>query len=114
MTNTPKKQSKKKAAKPELTTFRWVMSNIFGLARRFGALLVWAIVIIYAVHAGAGVLIAFTGQTTIADLALRIAANINVALTISLATTGVTGTLYIREIEDIANPASGSLGELRS
>jgi hypothetical protein len=77
--------------------FRWFVGSIFNVIRRFGHQLIWAGLLGYLGHLTANVVIAFAGKPSNANLGVRIAANLNVAVTVSLAVTGLSIGLYLRE-----------------
>jgi hypothetical protein len=87
----------KKGKKGAPSDFRWLVGSIFNLIKRFGHQLTWAAFLGYVAHETAEVFIAYAGRTSNANLAVRIAANLNVAVTISLAATGLSIALYLRE-----------------
>jgi hypothetical protein len=87
--------SPKNKARP--SDFRWLVGSTFNLIKKFGHQLIWAALLGYLGHQTAVVFVAFAGKASNADLAVRIAANLNVAVTISLAVTGLSIGLYLRE-----------------
>jgi len=54
-------------------------------------------VIGYAIHEFSQAATAYAGQTSIADLSLKVLANISVVWTLSLTISGLSITLYLRE-----------------
>ena len=93
------KASQKKAAgsKKPPGIVRWFLGNIFNLLRRFGSTIAWVGLIGYCAHLAALVMIAYAGKTSNANLAFRIAANLNVAFGLSITCTGVSIALYLKE-----------------
>lgn len=89
--------SKKQNQQPPPSTFRWLLGSVFNLTRKFGHQLMWVLLLGYCAHLFAGVMVSFAGRNSDANLALRIAANLNVAVTLSLTATGISIGLYIRE-----------------
>ena len=51
----------------------------------------------WSIHEIAGVFIAYAGKASIADLSLKVLANVSVVWTLSLTLSGVSITLYVRE-----------------
>jgi hypothetical protein len=96
VTKTVDKRSKKKQTSGP-TTARWFLGSLFNLLRRFGSQVIWVTLLAYAVHSAAIVFIAYAGQTTNANLAIRIATHLNVAFAFSFSATGISAALYIRE-----------------
>jgi hypothetical protein len=92
-----KKSKRKQLSSP--TTSRWFWGNVFNLFRRFGSTIIWATVVAFIFHLAANVLIAYVGHELKADLAVRIAANLNVAFGLSVSTTLITSYLYTREFK---------------
>lgn len=96
VTKTADKQSKKKqASRP--TTARWFFGSLFNLLRRFGSTFIWVGFLSYAIHVAGVVLIAYAGRNSNANMAIRIAANLNVAFALSFTTAGLVTGLYFRE-----------------
>src|ERR1700751_2161177 len=87
------KKSKKKAS--EKVTVRWLLWNFFNLIRRFGSPILWIGFLVYLVRCAKEVFIAYSGKTSVANMSFL--ANFNVAVTLSLVATGITGFLYVRE-----------------
>lgn len=94
-TTTLKKRKSKRGQGP--SDFRWFVASIFSLIKRFGNTAAWVFLLGYCAHEAAIVLITYGGRTTTANLGLRIAANLNAEITISLTTTVVSLVLLIRE-----------------
>jgi hypothetical protein len=88
---------KKSEPRHEPGAVRWFFGHVFSLLRRHGAALVVWSVIGWSIHEIAGVFIAYAGRTSIADLSLKVLANISVVWTLSLTLSGVSVTLYVRE-----------------
>lgn len=96
VTKAATKQSKKKQG-PRLTTLRWFVGNLFNLGRRFGSQILWIWLLAYLGKTASGVFVAYAGLTTNANVAVRIAANLNFVFAASFTTSIVTSGLYIRE-----------------
>ena len=94
MTTLRTKRPKKKST---LSDFRWLLGNLFSLLRRFGREIIWVGLLAYCAHLMGFVLVAYAGKTSNANLALRMAANLNVAVGISITATGISIGLYFRE-----------------
>lgn len=123
-TTVGKKKSRKRAGPND---FRWFVGSIFNLIKRFGNTAVWVLLLAYCAHEAALVLVAYGGRTTNANLALRIAANLNWEITISVTTTVFSLVLLLRErklhkktrerlaarithLEELRNPSRTSSG----
>lgn len=92
-----KRAPKKIEPRHEPSTFRWFFGHVFGLLRRHGAAFVIWSVMGWSIHEIAGVFIAYAGKASIADLSLKVLANVSVVWTLSLTLSGVSITLYVRE-----------------
>ncbi len=77
--------------------WRWLLVNLFNLIRRFGSTIAVVGLLAYCAHEAATVLVAFAGRTSNANLALRLAANLNVAIGLSVCVSGGSIALYINE-----------------
>jgi len=88
---------KKPKPRFESSTFRWLFGHVFSLLRRHGATIVIWSVIGWSVHEVALVFIAYAGKASVADLTLRMLANVSVVWSLSLTLSGISITLYIRE-----------------
>lgn len=91
------KTAKKSERRPEPSAFRWFFGHLFSLLRRHGANIVMWLVLGWTVHEVALVLIAYAGKASVADLTLRILANVSVVWSLSLTLSGVSVSLYVRE-----------------
>jgi hypothetical protein len=97
VTKGKKNTSRNSGKQTSPSTIRWLLGSIFNLIKRFGNTLLWVCLLAYCAHLTSVVLIAYGGQTTKANLALRIVANLNVAFGISFTTTGMSLYLLFRE-----------------
>jgi hypothetical protein len=92
------KKSKAQQSKAEPpVTLRWILSHVFVLARQFGSKLIVASVVIYLIHEATGAVIAFAGRTSVANLVMQVAGQFNTTVSISLAVTGISTTLWFNE-----------------
>lgn len=98
-TKSADKQSKKKKRGSRPTTSRWFLGSLFNLGRRFGSQILWVGLLVYLVKIAGNVMIAYAGRNSNANLAIRIAANLNVAFAFSVTTSIVTSGLYIGEFK---------------
>jgi hypothetical protein len=89
--------AKKPQPAPEPTTFRWFFGHVFSLLRRHGASIFKWLVLGYSVRQIALVFIAYAGKASIADLTLRVLANVSIVFTLSLTLSGISVSLYLRE-----------------
>lgn len=89
--------SKRKKTEDQVPFWRWFLGEVFGLLRQFGNTLIWAGVTCYFIYSGARTFQAFAGKSSIANLALQIAAHINIVITASVALTGLTTGLWANE-----------------
>ncbi len=81
----------------EPSTFRWFFGHVFSLLRRHGAAIAACLVIGYSVQQVAQAFIAYAGKASIADLTLKVLANVSIVWTMSLTLSGISITLYVRE-----------------
>lgn len=88
---------KPKQAAPPPSSFRWFFGHIFSLLRRHGNFVAGCGLIGYCFHQGSLALIAFAGHQSIADLKLGVLANVSVVFTFSMAVSGASIGLYLRE-----------------
>lgn len=70
---------------------------MFSLARQFGYTLVWAPVVAYAIYTVGYTFRAFAGQTSIANVALEIAGQLNVTVKVSVTLALTTSGLWLNE-----------------
>jgi len=92
-----KKTATKSERRPEPSSFRWFFGHVFSLLRRHGANVVMWSVLGWTAHEVALVFIAYAGKASVADLTLRILANVSVVWSLSLTLSGVSVSLYVRE-----------------
>jgi hypothetical protein len=92
-----KKTATKSEHRPEPSSFRWFFGHVFSLLRRHGANVVMWSVLGWTAHEVALVFIAYAGKASVADLTLRILANVSVVWSLSLTLSGVSVSLYVRE-----------------
>ena len=95
MSNRQQKQPKQ--TRPEPSVPRWFFGEVFRTLRRHGGAIAACLVIGYSVHEVAQAFIAYAGKASIADLTLRVLANVSVVWTMSLTISGISITLYVRE-----------------
>jgi hypothetical protein len=74
-----------------------LFGEVFSLVRQFGHSLIWGAVSCFLIFEGARTFQAFAGRTSIADLALKIATQINLTVAFSLTLAGVTSALWGNE-----------------
>jgi hypothetical protein len=91
------KTAKKSELRPEPSPFRWFFGHVFSLLRRHGANVVMWTVLGWTAHEVAMVFIAYAGKSSVADLTLRILANVSIVWSLSLTLSGVSVSLYVRE-----------------
>ena len=92
-----KKTATKNEYRSEPSSFRWFFGHVFSLLRRHGANVVMWSVLGWTAHEVALVFIAYAGKASVADLTLRILANVSVVWSLSLTLSGVSVSLYVRE-----------------
>jgi membrane protein implicated in regulation of membrane protease activity len=91
------------ASKPEgvrdvqISGWRWFLGHVFELVRQFGNSVIWAAVVCFFVWEAGHALMAFAGRTSIANLALAVAAKVQATIMLSLAATGTTTFLWLNE-----------------
>ncbi len=98
------KQKEQKQPRQEPSTFRWFFGHVFSLLRRHGGAIVAWLMIGYSIQRLSAVFIAYAGKTSIADLTLKVLANVSVVWTMSLTLSGISITLYVRERPSQGNP----------
>jgi hypothetical protein len=81
----------------EPSTFRWFFGHVFSLLRRHGATIVMWLGIGWCAHEFAQAFIAYAGKNSLADLTLRVLANVSVVWELSFTLSGISVSLYIRE-----------------
>lgn len=79
------------------SAWRWLAGEVIGLIRQFGNSMLGACVTCFLIYSVAHTFQAFAGRISVADLALKIAANLNVAIAASLTLSGVTTVLWGNE-----------------
>lgn len=70
---------------------------MFSLLRRHGGAIATCLVIGYSVQQVSQAFIAYAGKASIADLTLKVLANVSIVWTMSLTLSGISITLYVRE-----------------
>lgn len=90
---TPKGRSKPK----EIPFDRWFLGHVFSLLRRHGNALFFWTALCYIVRRISLAFIAFAGKQSLADISFALAANISMVWTFSIAASGLSITLYLRE-----------------
>jgi hypothetical protein len=88
--------AKKKAAEP-ISSFRWFFGNVFSLLRRHGSTVGFWLGIAYIAHQVSLAFIAFAGKDSNANLAFSLMSNVNFVFTGSIALSGLSVSLYLRE-----------------
>jgi hypothetical protein len=81
----------------EPSAFRWFFGHVFSLLRRHGGALATCLLIGYSVQQVSQAFIAYAGKASIADLTLKVLANVSIVWTMSLTLSGISITLYVRE-----------------
>jgi hypothetical protein len=81
----------------EPNTFRWFFGHVFSLLRRHGAHIVRWATLGWCVREIALVFIAYAGKSSLADLSVRVLANVSVVWSLTVTLSGVSVTLYLRE-----------------
>jgi hypothetical protein len=76
---------------------RWFLGNIFSIVRRHGNFAAACFTVGYCVHNASVGVQAFAGRTSLANLQLGFLANISIVWSISLAVSGLSIGLYLRE-----------------
>jgi hypothetical protein len=90
-------RARKREPKREAPFNRWFLGHVFSLLRRHGnALFSWTAVC-YIVRRLSLAFISFAGKQSVADLGFTLAANISIVWTVSIAVSGLSITLYLRE-----------------
>lgn len=89
--------TKRKKERNQPPFWRWLLREVLGLIRQFGNSIIWAGVTAFLIFEVAHTFQAFAGKTSIADLALKIATQLNLTVEASLALSGVTSGLWINE-----------------
>jgi len=97
MTNQAGKQGQVNESRREPSTFRWFFGQVFSLLRRHGGAVMMWLTLGYCAHAAAQAFIAYAGQSSYADLSVRLLANVSVVWELSLTLSGISVTLYVRE-----------------
>lgn len=97
MANRQTKQQSRPEPRIEPSAFRWFFGHVFSLLRRHGAAIAVCLVIGYSMHEVSLAFIAYAGKASLADLTLRVLANVSIVWTMSLTLSGISITLYVRE-----------------
>ncbi|HTS10456.1 MAG TPA: hypothetical protein VMP68_33135 [Candidatus Eisenbacteria bacterium] len=97
MTNHTGKQASASAPHKEVSAFRWFFGQVFVLLRRHGGAIMMWLALGYIAHAVSQAFIAYAGQSSYADLSVRLLANVSVVWELSLTLSGISVTLYVRE-----------------
>ena len=97
MKNKKGKEAEFREPRREPDTFRWFFGHVFSLLRRHGAAIAMWLGIGWCAHEISKTFIAYAGRDSIADLTLRVLANISVVWELSLTLSGISVTLYVRE-----------------
>lgn len=83
--------------KADPSTFRWFLGHIFSLIRRHGNVIAFWLGMGYIARQTSLAFITFAGRTSTASLSLAMMANISFVWTASIAMTGLSTSLYLRE-----------------
>ena len=88
----------KAAETPPTTPFKyWLWGNIFDLLRANGRFFLVCVTILFSVYWLSRAVESFAGQVTVANLTLRLVANIVVKWTMTITVSGLSIALYLRE-----------------
>lgn len=88
-------RKKKRTNQPPF--WRWLLGEVLGLVRQFGNSIIWAGVTLFLIFEVAQTFQSFAGRTSVADLALKIATQLNLTVEASLTLTVVTSGLWANE-----------------
>ncbi len=88
---------KRRKNQSHTSAWRWFFGEIFSLIRQFGHSLIWGMVACFLIYEGSRTFRAFAGTISIADLALKVATQINLTIGLSLTLAGVTTVLWANE-----------------
>jgi hypothetical protein len=94
---TPKQRQVSSKTQNETPFWRWFFGHVFSLLRRYGSLVVIWTGIGYCIHELAKAFEAYAGQTSFADLGLKIGVNISVVWAVSISVAGLSMALYLKE-----------------
>jgi len=83
--------------RPEPSLFRWFFGHVFSLLRRHGGAVAMWLTIGWCAHEASKAIIAFAGKSSVADLSMKLLANLSVVWELSLTLSGISVTLYLRE-----------------
>ena len=97
MKNKKDKQAALPKPRREASTFRWFFGHVFSLLRRHGAALAMWLAICWCAHEASRAFIAYAGKSSLADLSLRLLANVSVVWELSITLSGISVILYLRE-----------------
>ena len=89
--------SKKKNERNQPPFWRWLLGEVLGLVRQVWKPIIWAGVTVFLIFEVAHTFQAFAGKTSVADLALKIATQLNLTVVASLTLSGVTSALWANE-----------------
>jgi hypothetical protein len=80
------------------SAFRWFFGHIFSIIRKQGGGLVLWVTVAYCVRQASLAVIAYAGRSSSATLGVNILANLSFVWTTSLTVSGISATLYFREL----------------
>jgi hypothetical protein len=78
------KKNKQPEPRREASTFRWFFGNLFSLLRRHGSAVVMWLTVGWCAHEISRAFIAYAGKSSLADLSLKVLANVSVVWELSL------------------------------
>jgi hypothetical protein len=93
---TRRAEPSKEPKAPQSTT-RWFVGSLLGILRRHGSTIAFWVGMGYIVRQLSLALIAYAGQESNAQLALSVVGNVSFVFTASLALSGLSVSLYLRE-----------------
>jgi hypothetical protein len=82
----------------EPSAFRWFFGHVFSIIRKQGGALILWITIAYCVRQVSLAAIAYAGRSSSASFGMSILANVSFVWTTSLTVSGISVTLYFREL----------------
>lgn len=89
--------AKRRSNQSQPSALRWFLGEVFSLVRQFGHSIVWAAVACFLIYQGAHTFQAFAGTVSVTNLVLKVAAQVNFTVALSLALSGVTTGLWANE-----------------
>ncbi|HTR38230.1 MAG TPA: hypothetical protein VMH80_20110 [Bryobacteraceae bacterium] len=95
--NAPRKQQKNQITKEPPSFIRWFFGHIFSVLRRHGNTVGFWIGMGYIARQASLAFIAYAGKQSNASLALSLMRNVNFVFTGSIAISGLSVSLYLRE-----------------